>query len=110
MKIYYLENGSLCIELETLEDRIIFRTLHAPSSSSIDNTGQLTFRKGSCNTFIASPKSVFSVIDRDFMIQCYNDETKLRAVKAVKDVTSWSLKECKDYVDNIWDKIRNGTY
>ena len=109
MKIYYLENGALCIELETLEDRIIFRTLHAPSSS-VDNTDNLTFQKSSHNTFIASPKSIFSVIDRDFMRQCYNDETKLRAIKTVKDVTGWSLKECKDYVDNIWERIRNGTY
>lgn len=106
MKIYYLENGALCIELESMEDSIIFRSLH-----SINNDEQIIFGRSSHNTFVSNPKNRMSVlIDREFMYLCYRESTKLRAIKTVKDVTGWGLKESTEYVDNIWEQIKMGTY
>lgn len=102
MNIHYESNGSIILEMDSVEDQIIFNKLHNAVAQ-----GKIVFQHTGNGVFTAVPNDglLLGLIDVNMLREFKNNNTKLGAVKYVKEVTQWGLKEAKDYVDSFWTNL-----
>jgi hypothetical protein len=99
MNVHYESNGSIILTMDTVEDQIIFNKLH----NAVVN-GKLTFQHTGGGVFTAVPNDgmLLGLIDMNILREFKNNNSKLGAVKYVKECTNWGLRESKEYIDSFW--------
>jgi len=119
MKAFFNIDGTICITIDTLEERIILENMYKLHT----NGSTITFVKDG-QRLIASPQTiipplfnnqsiaskygvVFTPEHVKNILEFLTQGSKLGAVKYVKEITGLGLKEAKELVDDLPNVYRN---
>lgn len=111
MRIYYSSTGEVVIEIESIEDEIIWNNLiHVNTHIHFNRVGNTNIFKSVINEpayiMVGSTKvSVPPGVLLSELKMFHHDGLKFSAVKYIKEVTGMGLKEIKDWLDEVWDYI-----